>query len=49
HLVDGQTVNAHISWLDWTPDLPIGSIDRFRAPRRTPTGAAAGMSIPVPG
>lgn len=29
HLTDGQTVNAHIPWLTWAPEEPIGSIDRF--------------------
>jgi hypothetical protein len=53
HLVDGQTVNAHISWLDWKPDQPIGSIDRFVQPQWTSTGETAGvgtgLSVPVPG
>jgi glycosyltransferase involved in cell wall biosynthesis len=29
HLVDGQTVNAHIPWFTWDPTEPIGRIDRF--------------------
>jgi hypothetical protein len=29
-LVDGHTVNAHIPWQDWSPEHPIGDIDRFR-------------------
>jgi hypothetical protein len=29
HLVDGQTVNAHIPWLSWRPDSPIGDLHKF--------------------
>lgn len=29
HLRDGQTVNAHIPWLTWDPEGPIGRIDRY--------------------
>jgi hypothetical protein len=29
HLVNGQTVNANISWLDWHPEHPIGDPARF--------------------
>lgn len=29
HLVDGQTGNAHIPWLTWAPEQPIGQLDRF--------------------
>ena len=33
HLVEGQTVNADVRWLDWRPDYPIGDPTRFARPR----------------
>jgi GT2 family glycosyltransferase len=29
HLVDGQTVNAHLPFLSWAPEQPIGQINCF--------------------